>query len=73
MRQLSSLLAVAAATTLIACGGTAEVPRDVDVDVQTDTVALPDVDVNTRTDTVQMTVPKVDVDVRTGGDTNPPE
>lgn len=64
MRKLSTLLAAAAiATTIAACGGSAEVPKDVDVDVQTDTVPLPDVDVGT--DTAKVVVP--DVDVNMGG------
>jgi predicted small lipoprotein YifL len=67
MRKLSTLLAVAAVTTFAACGGSAEVPKDVDVDVQTDTVPMPDVDVNARTDSVTVPVPKVDVDVNRGG------
>ncbi|HEU4629488.1 MAG TPA: hypothetical protein VFS08_07060 [Gemmatimonadaceae bacterium] len=65
MRKLSTLLAAAAIATLAACGGSAEVPKDVDVDadVKTDTVPLPDVDVGT--DTAKVTVP--DVDVNMGG------
>ena len=66
MRYLSRFLAAAAVATVAACGGTAEVPEDVDVDVKTDTVALPDVDVNR--DTVPVVVP--DIDVNRGG--NPP-
>ena len=67
MRNLSRLLAAAAIATVAACGGTAEVPEDVDVDVQTDTVALPDVDVNR--DTTMVITP--DIDVKAGGtDTN---
>ena len=67
MRNLSRLLAVAAIATVAACGGTAEVPEDVDVDVQTDTVAMPDVDVNR--DTTTIITP--DIDVNAGGrDTN---
>jgi hypothetical protein len=73
MRKLTVLLTAATISALAACGGTAEVPEDVDVDVQTDTVARPDVDVETRTDSVTVPVPKVDVDVKAGGDTNPPE
>ena len=67
MRILSRLLAAAAIATVAACGGTAEVPEDVDVDVKTDTVPLPDVDVNR--DTVPVVVPDVDVN-RGGTDTN---
>ena len=67
MRKLSTLFAAAAIATLAACGGSAEVPEDIDVDVKTDTVPLPDVDVNTRTDSVTVPVPKVDVDVNRGG------
>ena len=67
MRNLSRLLAAAAVATVAACGGTAEVPEDVDVDVKTDTVAMPDVDVNR--DTVPVVVPDVDVN-RGGTDTN---
>lgn len=67
MRYLSRILAAAAIATVAACGGTAEVPEDVDVDVQTDTVPLPDVDVNR--DTVPVVVPDVDVN-RGGTDTN---
>ena len=59
MRNLSRLLAAAAVATVAACGGTAEVPEDVDVDVQTDTVAMPEVEVNR--DTVPVVVPDVDV------------
>ena len=70
MRNLSRVLAVAALATIAACGGTAEVPEDVDVDVdasvKTDTVAMPNVEVNR--DTVPVVVP--DVDVKRGG--NPP-
>ena len=67
MRNLSTLLAAAAIATLAACGGTAEVPEDVDVDVQTDTVAMPDVDVNR--DTTMVVTPDIDVN-RGGTDTN---
>ncbi len=63
MRKLSTLIAAAAIATLAACGGSAEVPEDVDVDVKTDTVPLPDVDVGT--DTQKVVVP--DVDVNMGG------
>ena len=63
MRYLSRLLAAAAIATAAACGGTAEVPEDIDVDVKTDTVPLPDVDVNR--DTVPVVVP--DIDVNRGG------
>ena len=72
MRKLTLLVTAATLSALAACGGTAEVPKDVDVDVKTDTVALPDVDVQTRTDSVTVPVPKVDVDVKTGGDTTRP-
>ena len=67
MRILSRLLAAAAIATVAACGGTAEVPDDVDVDVKTDTVALPDVDVNR--DTTTIVTPDIDVN-RGGTDTN---
>ena len=67
MRKLGMFLTVATASTLIACGGSAEVPKDVDVDVKTDTVPMPDVDVNAKTDSVTVPVPKVDVDVKRGG------
>ena len=63
MRKLSTLIAAAAIATLAACGGSAEVPEDIDVDVKTDTVPLPDVDVGT--DTAKVVVP--DVDVNMGG------
>jgi hypothetical protein len=65
MRNLSRILAAAAIATVAACGGTAEVPEDIDVDadVQTDTVALPDVDVNR--DTTTIVTP--DIDVKAGG------
>ncbi len=59
MRYLSRLLAAAAIATAAACGGTAEVPEDIDVDVQTDTVAMPEVEVNR--DTVPVVVPDIDV------------
>ena len=73
MRKLTMLLTAATIGTLAACGGTAEVPEDVDVDVKTDTVALPDVDVNTRTDSVTVPVPKVDVDVSRDTTRPPPQ
>ena len=65
MRNLSRILAAAAIATVAACGGSAEVPEDIDVDadVKTDTVALPDVDVNR--DTTTIVTP--DIDVNRGG------
>lgn len=66
MRNLSRLLAAAAIATVAACGGTAEVPEDVDVNVQTDTVQMPEVQVNRDTNVIITP----DIDVKAGG--NPP-